>query len=230
MTDHSTPQRTRRVLILGANGRFGLAAAQAFDAAGWDVLAQVRRAAAAGMPARARTSPLPITTSTASRPTPPAPRWSSTRSTRPTTPAGPPSCCRWRARAWTSRNASAPASRCPAASTTTARRCPPRCRPARRNGPARARAACAWSWRTSCACARRACAASSCAPATTSAPAAASGSTSSSRRSLAKGSLVYPGPRRSRTPGPTCPTWRARWWACANSTTLPDYVDIPFAG
>ncbi len=42
------------VLILGANGRFGLAAAQAFDATGWSVLAHVRREAAAGMPAGAR--------------------------------------------------------------------------------------------------------------------------------------------------------------------------------
>ena len=41
------------VLILGANGRFGLAAAQAFDAAGWTVLANVRRNAALGMPAGA---------------------------------------------------------------------------------------------------------------------------------------------------------------------------------
>ncbi len=49
----STPSRPA-VLILGANGRFGLAAAQAFDAAGWTVLAQVRRDAAPGMPARAR--------------------------------------------------------------------------------------------------------------------------------------------------------------------------------
>ncbi len=42
------------VLILGANGRFGLAAAQAFDAAGWTVLAHVRRDAAASMPVGAR--------------------------------------------------------------------------------------------------------------------------------------------------------------------------------
>ena len=42
------------VLILGANGRLGLAAAQAFDAAGWQVMAQVRRAAVVGMPTRAR--------------------------------------------------------------------------------------------------------------------------------------------------------------------------------
>jgi nucleoside-diphosphate-sugar epimerase len=41
------------VLILGANGRLGCAAAQAFDAAGWRVLAQVRRETAAGMPASA---------------------------------------------------------------------------------------------------------------------------------------------------------------------------------
>ena len=43
----------RTVLVLGANGRFGLAAAQAFAAAGWRVLAQVRRDEAAGMPAGA---------------------------------------------------------------------------------------------------------------------------------------------------------------------------------
>src|SRR3954471_15675478 len=59
MNDTTTSQRQRRVLILGANGRFGLAAAQAFDAAGWDVLAQVRRAPAADMPARARILALP---------------------------------------------------------------------------------------------------------------------------------------------------------------------------
>ena len=61
MTHTPPSQRRRRVLILGANGRFGLAAAQAFDAAGWDVIAQVRRAAAAGMPARARIVALPPT-------------------------------------------------------------------------------------------------------------------------------------------------------------------------
>jgi nucleoside-diphosphate-sugar epimerase len=37
---------TPRVLILGANGRLGAAATQAFAAAGWTVLAQARRAAA----------------------------------------------------------------------------------------------------------------------------------------------------------------------------------------
>ncbi len=42
------------VLILGANGRLGCAAAQAFDAAGWRVLAQVRREASLHMPAKAR--------------------------------------------------------------------------------------------------------------------------------------------------------------------------------
>jgi len=42
------------VLILGANGRFGLAAAQAFAAAGWQVLAQTRRPFVAGMPASAQ--------------------------------------------------------------------------------------------------------------------------------------------------------------------------------
>jgi NAD(P)-dependent dehydrogenase (short-subunit alcohol dehydrogenase family) len=44
----------RSVLILGANGRFGLAAAQAFAAAGWQVLAQTRREPAPGMPTSAR--------------------------------------------------------------------------------------------------------------------------------------------------------------------------------
>ena len=61
MNDQTSTRRQRRVLILGANGRFGLAAAQAFDAAGWEVLAQVRRAPAAGMPAGARMVALPTT-------------------------------------------------------------------------------------------------------------------------------------------------------------------------
>ncbi len=60
MTDQATRQRQRRVLVLGANGRFGLAAAQAFAAAGWEVLAQVRRTPAAAMPARARIVALPL--------------------------------------------------------------------------------------------------------------------------------------------------------------------------
>src|SRR5205085_7809132 len=50
----------RTVLVLGANGRFGLAAAQAFAAAGWRVLAQVRRDAAPGMPARAELVRAPL--------------------------------------------------------------------------------------------------------------------------------------------------------------------------
>lgn len=41
----------KTVVIMGANGRFGLAAAQAFAAAGWRVLAQVRRAPDPAMPA-----------------------------------------------------------------------------------------------------------------------------------------------------------------------------------
>ncbi|MCA3225376.1 MAG: NAD-dependent epimerase/dehydratase family protein [Burkholderiales bacterium] len=41
------------VLILGANGRLGRAAARAFDAAGWCVLAQVRRDPSPDLPARA---------------------------------------------------------------------------------------------------------------------------------------------------------------------------------
>src|SRR5436190_1246093 len=54
------PASTRTVLILGANGRFGLAAAQAFAAAGWHVLAQVRRGAAVGMPAAAELVQAPL--------------------------------------------------------------------------------------------------------------------------------------------------------------------------
>ena len=50
----------RRVLVLGANGRFGLVAAQAFAAAGWQVLAQVRRSAAAGLPPGAQLLTLPL--------------------------------------------------------------------------------------------------------------------------------------------------------------------------
>jgi nucleoside-diphosphate-sugar epimerase len=50
----------RSVLVLGANGRFGLAAAQAFAAAGWRVLAHVRRDAAAGMPAGAELVRAPL--------------------------------------------------------------------------------------------------------------------------------------------------------------------------
>jgi nucleoside-diphosphate-sugar epimerase len=38
------------VLVLGANGRFGAAAVRAFAAAGWQVLAQMRRAPAAALP------------------------------------------------------------------------------------------------------------------------------------------------------------------------------------
>lgn len=54
----SHPEPT--ALILGANGRFGLAAAQAFDAAGWKVIAQLRRDAVPGMPAGVRALRLPI--------------------------------------------------------------------------------------------------------------------------------------------------------------------------
>jgi nucleoside-diphosphate-sugar epimerase len=43
----------KTVLILGANGRFGQAATQAFAAAGWRVLAQMRRAPVSPLPAGA---------------------------------------------------------------------------------------------------------------------------------------------------------------------------------
>lgn len=47
----SIPPGPRRVLVLGASGRLGAAAVQAFHAAGWAVLAQSRRGAAPGWPA-----------------------------------------------------------------------------------------------------------------------------------------------------------------------------------
>ena len=46
----SAPSFAPCVLVLGANGRFGLAATKAFAAAGWRVFAHVRRDAAPGMP------------------------------------------------------------------------------------------------------------------------------------------------------------------------------------
>jgi nucleoside-diphosphate-sugar epimerase len=58
MTSATSSDRT--VLVLGANGRFGLAAAQAFAAAGWRVVAQVRRDAAPGMPAAAELVRTPL--------------------------------------------------------------------------------------------------------------------------------------------------------------------------
>jgi nucleoside-diphosphate-sugar epimerase len=51
---------TRTVLILGANGRFGHAATTAFAAAGWRVLAQVRRAPQAALPAGAQALQIPL--------------------------------------------------------------------------------------------------------------------------------------------------------------------------
>jgi len=51
---------TRQVLVLGANGRLGRAAVDAFAAAGWQVLAQVRRASGGPLPAAARALSLPL--------------------------------------------------------------------------------------------------------------------------------------------------------------------------
>jgi len=48
------------VLVLGANGRFGAAAVRAFAAAGWRVLAQVRRAPAEALPPGASALCLPM--------------------------------------------------------------------------------------------------------------------------------------------------------------------------
>ena len=47
----TAPGARPHILILGANGRLGLAAAQAFHAAGWQVTAPLRRPPVAGMPA-----------------------------------------------------------------------------------------------------------------------------------------------------------------------------------
>ncbi len=51
---------TRSVLILGANGRFGHAATLAFSAAGWAVLAQVRRPPASSLPATVQLLQTPL--------------------------------------------------------------------------------------------------------------------------------------------------------------------------
>ena len=59
-TSAAAPAAVRTVLVLGANGRFGLAAAQAFAGAGWRVVAHVRRDAAAGMPAGAELVRAPL--------------------------------------------------------------------------------------------------------------------------------------------------------------------------
>ena len=61
MTASSRFDPARTVLVLGANGRFGLAAAQTFAAAGWHVVAHVRRDAGAGMPAAATLVRAPLT-------------------------------------------------------------------------------------------------------------------------------------------------------------------------
>ena len=49
-----------RILILGANGRLGLAAAQAFTGAGWQVIAPLRHTPATGLPAGVRVVRTPI--------------------------------------------------------------------------------------------------------------------------------------------------------------------------
>ncbi|MDE1950058.1 MAG: NAD-dependent epimerase/dehydratase family protein [Burkholderiales bacterium] len=50
----------KTVLVLGAAGRFGAAAVEAFAAAGWRVLAQARRAPAQPLPVRAEAVSLPL--------------------------------------------------------------------------------------------------------------------------------------------------------------------------
>jgi len=51
-THHPHIMKNRSVLIIGANGRLGLAAAQAFAASGWRVLAQTRKPFVEAMPAQ----------------------------------------------------------------------------------------------------------------------------------------------------------------------------------
>jgi nucleoside-diphosphate-sugar epimerase len=60
-----TESTMKTVLILGANGRFGGAAVQAFAAAGWRVLAQVRRSPVAPLPPRAEAVELPLSDASA---------------------------------------------------------------------------------------------------------------------------------------------------------------------
>ena len=81
----NTPERRERsVLVLGANGRFGQAAVQAFAAAGWRVLAQARRAPVQALPAGVRflAQPMPELSADAARVqavvyalNPPYPQW-----------------------------------------------------------------------------------------------------------------------------------------------------------
>lgn len=56
----SSSPSPRRVLVLGANGRFGQAAVRAFAAAGWQVLAQARRAPGGSLPSAATHLPLAL--------------------------------------------------------------------------------------------------------------------------------------------------------------------------
>jgi nucleoside-diphosphate-sugar epimerase len=53
-------QEVRTVLVLGANGRFGRAAVEAFSRGGWQVLAQIRRPAPTLLPADVRSITLPL--------------------------------------------------------------------------------------------------------------------------------------------------------------------------
>ncbi len=59
-TTLSTLPTLPTVLVLGARGRFGAAAVAAFDAAGWQVIAQVRHGTVPGLPARARLLAAPL--------------------------------------------------------------------------------------------------------------------------------------------------------------------------
>ena len=56
---HASPARPH-ILVLGANGRLGLAAAKAFSSAGWQVTAPLRRAPVADMPGDVQVVQVPL--------------------------------------------------------------------------------------------------------------------------------------------------------------------------
>ncbi|MFM2120068.1 MAG: hypothetical protein RL722_1536, partial [Pseudomonadota bacterium] len=59
-TPHRPDERQRRVLVLGARGRFGAAAVSAFASRGWQVLAQHRRAGEAMADSPGSVTPLAL--------------------------------------------------------------------------------------------------------------------------------------------------------------------------
>ena len=117
-----TPPNPKIALVLGANGRLGAAAVQAFAAAGWRVLAQARRTPAA-LPAGAVHVALDVADT--------AGLAAAAAGARVVVHALNPLYTRWASRraaadapgAGTWRSAWAPPSCCRATCTTSARRC-----------------------------------------------------------------------------------------------------------